>query len=55
LGLNWRDHVEQSAEFMRPTELMVSMANVSKAKDLLGWSAKTKLHQVIENMLSQDC
>ena len=55
LDLNWRDHVEQSAEFMRPTELMVSMANVSKAKDLLGWSAKTKLHQVIENMLSQDC
>ena len=54
LNLNWRDHVDQSAEFMRPTELMVSKANVLKAKDKLGWSAKTKLDLVIENMLTKD-
>jgi GDPmannose 4,6-dehydratase len=54
LNLNWRDHVDQSAEFMRPTELMVSKANVSKAKDILGWSAKTKLDLVIENMLTKN-
>ncbi len=54
LGLNWRDHVDQSAEFMRPTELMVSKANASKARELLGWSANTKLDQIIENMLTKD-
>ena len=52
LGMPWRDHVNQSPEFIRPTELMVSKADVSKANKQLGWTAKTKLRQVIENMLS---
>lgn len=54
LGLNWRDYVEHSAEFVRPTELMSSKANINKAKMILSWTAKTKLDMVIDNMLSSD-
>jgi len=52
LGLNWINHVEQSSEFMRPTELIISKANVTKATRQLGWTAKTKLETVVHNMLS---
>jgi len=40
LGLNWKEHVKQTNELMRPTDLLVSSANVSKAKSQLGWQAK---------------
>lgn len=50
-GLNWKDHVEQAQEYMRPTELEVSRADPSKAKERLNWTANKKLKEVVRAML----
>lgn len=52
LGLNWKEHVKQTNELMRPTDLLVSSANVSKAKSQLGWQAKYKMKDIIRLMLA---
>lgn len=48
--LDWRMHVKQSDEFLRPTDLLVSSADPSKAKDALGWQATVFMPQVVERM-----
>jgi GDPmannose 4,6-dehydratase len=54
LGLDWRDHVEQSQSFLRPTDLLFSCADTSKAKHQLGWVAKIHLPEVVKRMISSD-
>jgi len=51
LGLDWKDHVTQSNELLRPTDILVSKADVSKAKSKLGWEAKYKMNDIIQLML----
>lgn len=53
-GLNWRDHVLQNPEFMRPTDLQVSVGDPGKAAKKLGWIAKTNLKGVIQKMIAED-
>lgn len=53
-GLNWREHVLQNPEFMRPTDLQVSVGDPSKAAEKLGWTAKTDLKGVIQKMITED-
>jgi GDPmannose 4,6-dehydratase len=53
VGLDWRLYVEQSSEFIRPTELSMSRADASKAQKELGWVASSKMNDVIEKMLSE--
>lgn len=52
LGLNWRNHVKQSEEYMRPTDLKISRADPSKAKRVLGWEPKMKMVDVIKGMMN---
>ncbi|NBF09255.1 GDP-mannose 4,6-dehydratase [Pseudomonas sp. Fl4BN1] len=54
LGLDWRQHVDQSEAFFRPTDLLVSRADPSKAEQVLGWRAKATMPDVIASMLSAD-
>ncbi len=51
LGLDWRNHVRQSPEFMRPTDLLIGRADPTKARDGLGWKATDNMQSVIEKML----
>lgn len=51
LGLDWEDHVLQNEEFMRPTDLLVSVGNPSKAELQMGWKAKSKMIDVVKMML----
>ena len=51
LGLDYREYVEQNEEFMRPKDLSINRADPSKAKKLLNWQAKHKMHDVIEFMM----
>ena len=53
-GLNWRDHVEQRQEFMRPTDILVSRADPSKARRVLAWVADKKMPDVVEAMHAAD-
>jgi GDPmannose 4,6-dehydratase len=50
--LDWRKHVKQSDEFFRPTDLLVSSADPSKAKLKLGWEAKFDMPKVVEMMMA---
>lgn len=49
-GLDWAEHVEETQELFRPTEILSSRADPSKAAQLLGWKAKLTLVEIIENM-----
>jgi GDPmannose 4,6-dehydratase len=51
LGLDYKDYVTQDQSFMRPTDLQISKADPSKAKNLLNWEAKYKMKNVIDFML----
>ena len=52
-GLKWQDHIVQSNEFYRPSDIVFSQANPRKISDKLGWHAKTMLPQIIENMIEK--
>lgn len=51
LGLNWEVYIEQNQEFMRPTDLLLSVGNPEKAELQMGWKAKSKMEDVIRLML----
>ncbi len=52
LGLDWTAYVDQSKDFFRPTDLLVSRADPAKAERVLGWKAQSTMSDVITNMLS---
>lgn len=52
LGLDWKDHVIQNEEFMRPTDLEISFGDPSKAKKKLNWQAQYKMRDVIKMMMT---
>lgn len=54
LGLNWKDHVRQNPDFMRPTDLLFSCGDASKAHKKIGWKAKNKLEDIIKLMIAED-
>lgn len=51
VGLDWKEHVRQVDEFMRPTDLLISSANPEKAEAKLGWRARMNMTQVVEEMM----
>ena len=53
--LDWKEHVELAEEFIRPTELLISSADPSKAKLKLGWQAHFSMPQVVEKMINATC
>jgi GDPmannose 4,6-dehydratase len=51
LGLDWKAHVESNPSFFRPTEIMVSSADPSKAKRKLNWQARFSTPEVAKMMV----
>ena len=51
LGLNWREHVEQRTELMRPNELQISRADPSRAEKILDWRATQSMPDVVAKMI----
>lgn len=49
--LDWREHIKQSDIFFRPTDLLVSCADPSKAQLKLGWKAQFDMPVVVEKMM----
>jgi GDPmannose 4,6-dehydratase len=47
-GLNWKDHVIQNIQFIRPNEIPWSQGNPNKALEKLGWKATKKMGDVIQ-------
>jgi GDPmannose 4,6-dehydratase len=51
VGLNWEDYVIADASLLRPTDLAISRGNPSKAKEKLGWQARSKMNDIVKIMV----
>lgn len=49
-NLDWRDHVDISTEFFRPTDIAYSGGNPALAAASIGWVAENAMHQVVTRM-----
>jgi len=54
VGLNYREYVETDPAFVRPNDKLRSVGDPLKAKQQLGWQAKTTLETFIPMMVDKD-
>lgn len=54
LGLDWKDHVVTDRTLFRPTDLLWSQGDASKAKTILGWQATSKMRDVVQKMINAE-
>lgn len=54
VGLNWRDYVSTSAEFIRPTRTSALIGDISKITEKLGFERKYDFSGLIEEMVEAD-
>lgn len=54
VGLNYEDHLVIDPKFFRPAEVDILLGNPAKAKEELGWEAKTSLEDLITMMVDAD-
>ena len=53
-GLNWKDHVKLNKVLIRPSDILISQGDSSKALKKLKWKAKTNLKEIIRKMISNE-
>lgn len=53
-GLNWKDYVEVSKKYFRPSEVDLLLGDPTKAKQKLGWEPATKFDDLIKLMVDAD-
>ena len=53
-GLDWHDHVQTDPAFFRPTDIAISRGDPFKAKKVLGWQARYRMHDVARMMVEAD-
>ncbi|MDA8429804.1 MAG: GDP-mannose 4,6-dehydratase [Geobacteraceae bacterium] len=51
VGLEWKDHVISDSSLLRPSEIMVSCGDASKAANVLGWQAGFRMRDVVKMMV----
>ncbi len=49
-GLDWREHVASDPSLLRPSEIHYGFGSAAKAKEKLGWTARTRMHEVARRM-----
>jgi len=49
-GLRWSDHTKTDKTLLRPSDIRFGAADPSRAQQLLGWSAKSNVDDVIAFM-----
>jgi GDPmannose 4,6-dehydratase len=54
-NLDWRQHVVSVPGLQRPSDIRIGRADPSKAKTVLGWSAKTRVDGVVDQMCAAAC
>lgn len=52
--LDWEQHVEIDPKYYRPSEVDVLLGDASKAREKLGWEAKTRFKELVELMVDAD-
>ena len=53
-GLDWSTHVESDQAFMRPSDISLSVGDPTKARKLLGWSATTKMPDLVGKLVEAE-
>ncbi|SBW09639.1 GDP-D-mannose dehydratase, NAD(P)-binding [uncultured Alphaproteobacteria bacterium] len=48
--LDWRDHVKSDPSLLRPSEIRCGFGCAARAKDKLGWTARTRMREVARRM-----
>lgn len=51
VGLAWQDHVDIDTSLLRPADIRISRANPAQAAQQLGWTAKTCMGGVVQQMV----
>lgn len=51
LNLNWEEHVIVDEKLKRPTDIRFSKGDSSLAKNILGWSPKHNIDQIIQKLI----
>jgi GDPmannose 4,6-dehydratase len=54
LGLNWRDHVQADASYLRPADVEVLIGDAAHAKERLGWAPQTLWKHLAQLMAQAD-
>ena len=54
VGLDWQAHVVQTAAFLRPSDVQVSRGDPSKARERLGWSARTRMPELVTRLVESE-
>lgn len=54
VGLDWREYVKTSKEYMRPAEVDLLIGDASKAERILGWKPKVKFKELVRLMVDAD-
>ena len=53
-GLNWEDYVHHDKQYERPTEVDALVGDARKARELLGWEARTTADELARIMVDAD-
>ncbi|MEX0649606.1 MAG: GDP-mannose 4,6-dehydratase [Candidatus Andersenbacteria bacterium] len=54
VGLNWKDHVVQDEQFMRPAEVDILLSDPSKAKAKLNWQPEVTFTDLVNMMVDSE-
>ena len=54
VGLDWKQYVVTDATYTRPTEVDLLVGDATKARQRLGWEAKTKFKDLVKLMVEAD-
>jgi GDPmannose 4,6-dehydratase len=54
VGLKWRDYVKVDAQFYRPAEVDLLLADASKARKVLGWKPEVSFEGLVQRMVDAD-
>jgi GDPmannose 4,6-dehydratase len=54
VGLDWEHYVELDPRFIRPADPESLLGDATKAKKILGWTAKTKMPELVKMMVDHD-
>ncbi|HEY5483856.1 MAG TPA: GDP-mannose 4,6-dehydratase, partial [Propionibacteriaceae bacterium] len=54
VGLDWEHHVRIDERYFRPTEVDQLCGDASKARERLGWQARTTFRDLVRLMLEHD-
>jgi len=54
VGLDYRQHVRSNPSLLRPAEVDTLLADASKARERLGWEARTSFRELVELMVDAE-